>query len=75
MAEEKHPDGYVRKDIYATEKEAQRAMCSAKHGAVDKEITDLKDTQKSINRKISATLIFTIITLISIIVAIGTKRL
>lgn len=75
MTEEKHPDGYVRKDIYATEKESQRSMCSAKHGVVDKEIVDLKESQKSINRKITATLVFTIITLISIVVAIGTRAL
>ena len=75
MSEKEQRDGYVRKDIYETEKGSQKAMCIAKHAGVDRDIKDLQDSQKSINRKITATLVFTIITLISIVVAIGTRAL
>ena len=75
MSEKEHHDGYVRKDIYETEKGSQKAMCIAKHGAVDRDITDLQEAQKAINRKITATLVFTIMTLISIVVAVASRAL
>jgi len=75
MSEKEQRDGYVRKDIYETEKGSQKAMCIAKHGVVDRDITDLQEAQKSINRKITATLVFTIMTLISIVVAVASRAL
>ena len=76
---EKHADEknekYVRKDVHAVEMSKVLDLCTEKHKVVDFRINALEEATKSINRKIMATLIFTVMTLISIIVAIGTRAL
>ena len=66
---------YVRQDVHAVELREVKALCIEKHKVVDFRITALEEATKSINRKIMATLIFTVMTLIAILVAIGTKAL
>jgi hypothetical protein len=78
MSEHPHKDlndKYVRKDLYDSEKEGVKELCMQKHKAVNARLSELETVTKSINKKITATLIFTIITLVGIIVAIGTRAL
>ena len=76
---EKHADEknekYVRKDVHEVQMSKVQDLCIEKHKVVDFRITALEEATKSINRKILATLIFTVMTLISIIVAIATRAL
>jgi deoxyhypusine synthase len=76
---EKHADEknekYVRKDVHEVQMSKVQDLCIEKHKVVDFRINALEEATKSINRKIMATLIFTVMTLISIIVAIGTRAL
>lgn len=66
---------YVRKDVHVVEMSKVQDLCTEKHKVVDFRINALEEATKSINKKIMATLIFTVMTLISIIVAIGTRAL
>jgi deoxyhypusine synthase len=66
---------YVRKDVHNVEMSKVQDLCIEKHKVVDFRIAALEEATKSINKKIMATLIFTVMTLISIIVAIGTRAL
>ena len=76
---ERHSDDknekYVRKDVHIVELSKVKELCTEKHKVVDFRITALEDATKSINKKIMATLIFTVMTLIAILVAIGTHAL
>jgi hypothetical protein len=76
---ERHADDknekYVRKDVHEVQMSKVQDLCIEKHKVVDFRITALEEATKSINRKILATLIFTVMTLISIIVAIATRAL
>jgi len=76
---ERHSDDknekYVRKDVHIVELSKVKELCIEKHKVVDFRITALEDATKSINKKIMATLIFTVMTLIAILVAIGTHAL
>lgn len=76
---ERHGDDknekYVRQDVHAVELREVKALCVEKHKVVDFRIIALEESTKSINRKIMATLIFTVMTLIAILVAIGTHAL
>ena len=76
---ERHADDknekYVRKDVHTVEMSKVQDLCIEKHKVVDFRITALEEATKSINKKIMATLIFTVMTLISIIVAIATRAL
>jgi hypothetical protein len=65
----------VRKDVHEVQMSKVLDLCVEKHKVVDFRINTLEETTKSINRKIMATLIFTVMTLISIIVAIATRAL
>jgi len=76
MAEDEETERYnihVRKDVYATEKEAQREMCKAKHKVLDFKVADLEKKQRGIENKITATLVFTIATLVGIAVVLATR--
>lgn len=78
MAERHHDEDngkYVRKDVHTVEMSKVKELCVEKHKVVDLRILALEESTKSINKKIMATLIFTIITLIAIVVAIGTRAL
>lgn len=79
MSEGRHGDEknekYVRKDVHIVEMSKVQDLCIEKHKLVDSRINALEETSKSINRKIMASLIFTVMTLISIIIAIGTRAL
>ena len=76
---ERHPDEkngkYVRKDVHEVQMSKVEGLCTEKHKVVDFRLNALEEATKSINKKIMATLIFTVMTLISIIVAIGTRAL
>ena len=76
---ERHADDknekYVRKDVHEVQMSKVQDLCIEKHKVVDFRITALEEATKSINKKIMATLIFTVMTLISIIIAIGTHAL
>ncbi len=76
MSDESNLNGrYLRKDLYESEKESQKSMCAAKHQVIDSKVAALEKGQDSINKKITATLVFVIATLVAIVVAIGTKAL
>jgi hypothetical protein len=66
---------YVRKDVHEVEMSKVEGLCIEKHKVVDFRLNALEEATKSINKKIMATLIFTVMTLIAILVAIGTHAL
>lgn len=61
---------YMRKDLYESEKDGAKELCMQKHKVVNARLNDLETVTKSINQKITATLVFAIATLIGIILAI-----
>jgi hypothetical protein len=75
MSDKNLNEKYVRKDVHQVEMSKVKELCVEKHKVVDFRIKTLEDATKAINRKITATLGFTIVTLIAIIVAIGTRAL
>jgi len=66
---------YVRKDVHEIEMGRVKDLCVEKHKVVDFRIKALEEAMKSYNRKMTASLIFAIMTLVAIIVAIGTRAL
>lgn len=64
---------YVRKDVYDVEKTAQANSCVAKHTPLELRLENLEKRMDSFDKKVTATLIFGILTLISIIMAIGAR--
>ena len=76
MAEHKElNEKYVRRDVHEVQMSKVQDLCVEKHKVVDFRINTLEEATKSINKKIMATLIFTVMTLIAILVAIGTNAL
>lgn len=63
---------YVHQDVYAAEKLGIERICDKKHEIVDLRIDALEKAVKGTDRKITATLVFTIMTLIGLILAITT---
>jgi hypothetical protein len=66
---------FVRKDVHEVELGRVKDLCVEKHKVVDYRIGALEESTKSINKKIMATMIFTIMTLIAILAAIITHAL
>jgi hypothetical protein len=75
MSDKNLNEKYVRKDVHTVEMSKVKELCTEKHKVVDFRIKALEDATKSINKKIMTTLIFTVMTLIAILVAIGTHAL
>jgi hypothetical protein len=66
---------FVRKDVHEVELSKVKDLCVEKHKVVDYRITALEKATDSINRKIMAALVFSVMTLIAVLVAIATHAL
>jgi hypothetical protein len=66
----KQDSKYVHQDVYGVEKDAQANACSAKHTPLDLRLGILEKRMDSFDKKVTATLCFGILTLITIILAI-----
>jgi hypothetical protein len=76
MSEHRDPnEKYVRKDVHTVEMSKVKELCTEKHKVVDFRLKSLEDATKSFNRKMTASLVFAIMTLVAILVAIGTHAL
>jgi hypothetical protein len=68
-----HKEKYVRQDVYSAEKKAQENSCLAKHVPLDQRLLNLEKRMDSFDRKVTATLVFGVVTLVTIVLAIVGK--